>query len=64
MGGRVVKLEIPPGEKKTGGPEFGLIINKTGVTDIGVQIEMVKKISAQDGMWYISDDKNKGELFA
>ncbi len=41
-----------------------MIINKTGVTDIGVQIEMVKKISAQDGMWYISDGKNKGEQFA
>ncbi len=38
--------------------------NKAGVTDIGAQIEMVKEISAQDGMWYISDDKNKGELFA
>ncbi len=50
--------------EKTGGPGFGLIINKTGVTDIGVQIEMVNKISARDGMWYISDDKNKGELFA
>ncbi len=41
-----------------------MIINKAEMTDIGVQIEMVKEISAQDGMWYISDDKNKGELFA
>ncbi len=41
-----------------------MIINKAGVTDIGVQIEMIKKISAQDGMWDISDDKNIGELFA
>ncbi len=41
-----------------------MIINKAGVTDIGVQIEMVEKISAQDGMGYISDDKNKRELFA
>ncbi len=48
----------------TGGPEFGLIINQAGVTDIGVQVEMVKEISAQDWMWFIRNDKNKGETFA
>ncbi len=44
-----VKLEIPPLEEIQG-PEFGLSINKAGVTDIGVQIEMAKEFGAQNGM--------------
>ncbi len=34
------------------------------MTDIGVQVEMMKEISAQDWMWYISNDKNKRKTFA
>ncbi len=41
-----------------------MIINQAEVTDIGVQVEMMKEISAQDWMWYISNDKNKRETFA
>ncbi len=41
-----------------------MIINQAGVTDIGAKVEMVKEISAKDCMWYISNDKNKGETFA
>ncbi len=54
-----IKLEIPPLEEIQG-PEFGLSINKAGVTDIGVQIEMAKEFGAQNGMWHISDEKTKG----
>ncbi len=51
-------------KENTGGSDFGLIINQTGVTDIREQAEMVKEISAQHWMWYNSNDKNKRETFA
>ncbi len=36
---------------------MSLIINQTKVTDNGVQVDMLKEISAQDLMWYIGSDK-------
>ncbi len=54
----MAKLEIPPLEK-TGRPEFGLIFNQFGVTDIGAQIEMLKEISAKDCMGYIGSEKKR-----
>ncbi len=50
--------------EKTGGPEFGLIINQAGVTDIGVEVEVMKEISAQDGCGTSETEKNKWGTFA
>ncbi len=63
-GKSVVKLEIPPLEKKTRGARFDLVINQSGVTAIGLQAEMVKEISDQGRIWGINDDKTKEKTFA
>ncbi len=43
MGGKsVLKLEIPPLDKKTRGACFDLVLNQAGVTAFGLQAELVK----------------------